>query len=100
MSFSQPTVDTFRLGGIAMFFTWTHGPQRNFFENKVIHPFSFEMRHQSYFCPQLHRKRHRIKLRSLAWARHHKERLLFHPRKYAQHAVDVKKWQDSALNNK
>ena len=99
MCFDQPSVDAFRFGGMAMFFTWSYGPNRRLFENKVIHPLSFEYNPQPYFCPQLHRKRRKIKLRSLAWARHHKERLKFHPRIYARHIMKVNGWRDTANSN-
>ena len=33
------------------------------------------------------------------WARHHKERLLFHPRVYAKHAVNERDWKDSSRTN-
>ena len=52
------------------------------------------------FCPQLHRTRPRIKLKSLAWARHHKERLLFPPKVYAKHVANVRDWKQAATQHK
>ena len=73
--------------------------KRRLYENKVIHPFSFEMIPQQQFCPQLHRTRPRIKLKSLAWARTHREQLLFHPKVYARHAVNLHDWKIAAKAN-
>ena len=50
-------------------------------------------------CPQDYRRRKRIKLKSLAWARHHKECLYFHPRVYAQHAANNRDWRAFAQKN-
>ena len=92
-------VDNFRFCGFGSFFVWTYCPQRRLFENKVIHPLSFECSLPPTFSPQDYRRRKRLKLKSLAWARHQKERLQFHPRVYAKHAVNARDWRESAQLN-
>ena len=96
MAFSECSVDSFRFGGIFLFTTWSHCPGRQKFENKVVHPFSFEINHPPYFCPQLYRKRKRIKLKSLAWSRTHRKRLLSTPSELAKRACEKVKWKESA----
>ena len=95
----NPLPDTCKLFGIGCFSMWTYSPKRRLFENKVVNPLSFEYPPQPIYCPQDYRRRKRIKLKSLAWARHHRERLYFHPRVYAQHAANKRDWIDSAQNN-
>ena len=96
MTVSRSTIDSVRLGGISVFATWCYSPKRRFFENKVKHPFTFELSLPDSFCPQLHQTRKRIKLKSLAWARTHRKRLYCHPRIYALAACDQRNWQADA----
>ena len=91
--------DTCKLFSMGCFAIWTYSPRRRLFENRVVHPLSLEYPPQPNFCPQDHRRRKRIRLKSLAWARHHKERLYFHPRVYAQHAANKRDWIKSARDN-
>ena len=98
--FATPMVDTFKFCGMSGFFAWVYSPQRRLFENKVVHPLSYQFTIDPTFCPQLHGTRPRIKLKSLAWARHHKERLLFPPKVYAKHVANVRDWKQAATQHK
>ena len=97
--FQSPSVTSFQLCGMSSFFAWTYGPRRKLFENNVVHPFSFVISFPQTFCPQLHRTRPRLRLKSLAWARHHRERLTMSPRTNAKLLVSTFAWRESALVN-
>lgn len=95
-AFQMKSVDGFRLGGISLFYTWCKSPRTRLFENKVVHPFTFQCSNPKYFCPQLYKKRPRIRLKSLAWARSHRKRLLSTPSALAKKSCERVKWKQSA----
>ena len=73
--FESPMVDTFRFFGLSGFLAWTTLPQRRLFENNVVRPLGFAYPPPPLYYPMDYRRRPRLRLKSIAWARHHRESL-------------------------